>query len=217
MLGLPQLVARYHRKTLRHVPPHRCCAVPNAATALEVGFVTKDFSVVVIIKDVNVQLRTLIDHFLPAATALEVGFVMEDASESVINNVTTGASAIFPQGGCPERDQCKLKIPALPTRLFLRLMPRRAFAVGSLRLSLAWPSCCGPWDYGCRIPPCVLFRAHVCGRTAASRRERSCASPASRHALQGCCTTSRTATALAPQSTPSPTTPTTRRPSTRLS
>ena len=64
---------------------------------------TEDASVVVI-NDVDVQFRTLIDHVLPAATALEVGFVMEDASESVINSVTTGASAIFPQGGCPERD-----------------------------------------------------------------------------------------------------------------
>jgi hypothetical protein len=42
---------------------------------------------------------------LTAAAALEVGFVMEDASESVINNVTTGASAIFPQGGCLAAEQ----------------------------------------------------------------------------------------------------------------
>jgi hypothetical protein len=31
---------------------------------------------------------------------------MEDASESVINNVTTGASAIFPQGGRPMGLSC---------------------------------------------------------------------------------------------------------------
>lgn len=33
-----------------------------------------------------------------SATALEIGFALEDASGAVINNVTTGASALFPLG-----------------------------------------------------------------------------------------------------------------------
>lgn len=36
--------------------------------------------------------------FVIAANALEVGFALEDASQAVVNNVTTGASAVFPQG-----------------------------------------------------------------------------------------------------------------------
>lgn len=61
---------------------------------------------------------------------------MEDASESVINNVTTGASAIFPQGGCPMGLSCS----CMPKRCgLLRLASWR---LGMPLLSALW-GCCG--------------------------------------------------------------------------
>lgn len=53
-----------------------------------------------------------------AATALEVGFALEDASGAVVNNVTTGASALFPLGLLHYQQNRDCQVPLYAGALF---------------------------------------------------------------------------------------------------